>query len=58
MTLVKLNAKPDPNHMSHAQRKHFGYLCTLNEKGELLADIPEELIPGELAVGRITLIPE
>ena len=58
MTLVKINAKADPNHMPNTPHVHFGYEATLNDKGELIADIPEALIAGELAAGRVALIQE
>lgn len=53
--LVKLNAQDDPNHNPVHPRMHFGYECTLSPEGELFADVPDDLIPGEVDAGRVTL---
>jgi hypothetical protein len=59
MTLVKVNAKPDPNHqIQMGPQQKYGYACTLNAQGELIADVPEDMLPGELAAGRVKLISE
>lgn len=35
---------------------HYGYICEVGPEGELTADIPDELIQGELDAKRVTLV--
>lgn len=37
---------------------HFGYVCTVGPEGELVADVPEDLIQIELDANRVTLLEE
>ena len=39
-----------------ATEMHYGYLCTVLEGGVLVAEIPEEMIEGEVAAGRAEII--
>ena len=42
----------------HTQEIHYGYLCEVGPNGELIADIPAELLEVELSAGRVQLVPE
>ncbi len=35
---------------------HWGHSCTLQEDGTLIADVPDEMLPTELAAGHVELI--
>jgi hypothetical protein len=37
---------------------HYGYLCTVGAEGELIADVPDELLQIELDAKRVTLLEE
>lgn len=36
---------------------HYGYLCTVQEDGGLVAEIPEDLLQGEVDAGRAAVLP-
>ena len=37
---------------------HYGYTCVVGEKGELVADVSDDLLQGELDAKRVTLVEE
>jgi hypothetical protein len=55
MTKCIINAKFYGPDASGNIPTHFGYKCELMD-GRLVADIPEELVEGEIAAGRAVLV--
>lgn len=41
-----------------SQEMHYGYVCTVGPEGELVADVPENLIGIEIEAGRVSYIDE
>lgn len=39
-----------------SQEMHYGYLCTVDAEGRLVADVPEDMLQNELDARRVTLI--
>lgn len=55
MTKAIVNAKYYGPQEDGARPHYFGYACEI-ENGYLVADVPEELLPSELAAGRVRFI--
>lgn len=47
--------RPDQYPVGH-QEIHFGYACEVDDHGQLVADVPEDLLQSELDAGRVSLI--
>lgn len=55
MALVKINTYKSFGKAGDLEM-HYGYICEVGPAGELTADIPDEMLPNELAAGRMTVI--
>lgn len=56
MTKCILNCKPTPRLREHEPEVHYGYPCEVSPEGEVIADIPEDLLQVELRTGRARLL--
>ena len=55
MTRVTINTFKS-NSAPGSQESHYGYVCEVGPEGELIADVPDELLQNELDNNRVTLL--
>lgn len=55
MPLVTINTYKS-NGAPGSLEMHYGYICEVGPEGELTADVPTDMLQGELDARRVTLV--